>query len=370
MAGKLTQKEATERIKSVHGNEYEYPNFVYRRSRAYIFIVCKIHGPFEQTFDAHVYNKTGCPKCYGNPIIITEIFVANAKAIHGDKYIYTLVEYEDAHTKVKIICRIHGIFEQKPNQHTASKAGCPYCFNRLTTDLIIAKAKLIHGDKYIYSKVQFEHCNKHVEIICPTHDFFVMEPTVHLSGRGCIKCFIASRELTLVDFLARAKEVHNDKYTYEELPQDFKNSQSKVKINCKHHGIFEQVATRHLTGQGCPNCSTYVSKGETAWLDSISVPQEHRQRTIMIGSKKVRVDAYNPETNTIYEFYGDYWHGNLRIFKPDLVNTRSTPHKTMQQLYDETISRETLIKNAGYNLITIWEDDWKHTQCLIINTNQ
>ena len=36
-----------------------------------------------------------------------EEFIKKAKAVHGDKYDYSLVEYKNSITKVKIICPIH-----------------------------------------------------------------------------------------------------------------------------------------------------------------------------------------------------------------------------------------------------------------------
>ena len=47
----------------------------------------------------------------------TEIFIQKAKSVHGNKYDYSLVEYVNSATKIKIICPIHGIFEQTPNNH-------------------------------------------------------------------------------------------------------------------------------------------------------------------------------------------------------------------------------------------------------------
>ena len=49
--------------------------------------------------------------------ITTEIFIKKAKLIHGDKYDYSLVNYVNANTKVKIICPLHGEFEQIPYTH-------------------------------------------------------------------------------------------------------------------------------------------------------------------------------------------------------------------------------------------------------------
>jgi hypothetical protein len=35
----------------------------------------------------------------------------------GSEYDYSLVEYNGSKVKVKIICKVHGIFEQSPNNH-------------------------------------------------------------------------------------------------------------------------------------------------------------------------------------------------------------------------------------------------------------
>ena len=47
----------------------------------------------------------------------TEEFISDAIKIHGEKYDYSLVDYKDKYTKVKIICPTHGEFEQEPVYH-------------------------------------------------------------------------------------------------------------------------------------------------------------------------------------------------------------------------------------------------------------
>ena len=44
-------------------------------------------------------------------------FISKSKLIHNNKYDYSLVEYVNYNTKVKIICPFHGVFEQTPNDH-------------------------------------------------------------------------------------------------------------------------------------------------------------------------------------------------------------------------------------------------------------
>lgn len=46
-----------------------------------------------------------------------EEFIERSNIIHKNKYNYILVEYIDAKTKIKIICPIHGVFEQEPHNH-------------------------------------------------------------------------------------------------------------------------------------------------------------------------------------------------------------------------------------------------------------
>ena len=61
---------------------------------------------------------------------------------------------------------------------------------RLDNNEFIKRAKKIHGDKYNYSKIDYEKYNKHVKIICPIHGEFLQTPSNHLHKKkyGCNKC--------------------------------------------------------------------------------------------------------------------------------------------------------------------------------------
>ena len=61
--------------------------------------------------------------------LTTEEFIKKAQQIHNQKYDYQLVDYKNAHTKVKIICPEHGVFEQFPCNHIKGYNGCPKCNN-------------------------------------------------------------------------------------------------------------------------------------------------------------------------------------------------------------------------------------------------
>lgn len=141
-----------------------------------------------------------------------EEFVLKANTKHDYKYDYSKVEYVDYKTKVCIICPKHGEFWQKPSDHLQGK-GCNQCNGgvRSNTKDFIEKAKKIHGDKYDYSKVEYEHNARKVSIICPIHGVFRQSPNNHLQGNGCPKCTISNIEESLM----RELDILNVEYVYQ-----------------------------------------------------------------------------------------------------------------------------------------------------------
>jgi len=85
----------------------------------------------------------------------TEEFIEKARLKHDDKYDYSLVDYKNANKKIKIICPIHGPFEQFPREHL--KGNCFRCSkDKLLSNTkdFIEKANKVHGDRYDYSLVE------------------------------------------------------------------------------------------------------------------------------------------------------------------------------------------------------------------------
>jgi len=80
--------------------------------------------------------------------------------------------------------------------------------------------------------------------------------------------------------------------------------------------------------------------------------------TIKSNKKLFKFDGYCKETNTVYEFMGDFYHGNPKLYNQNDINPVNK--KTFGELYSETLKRLELIKNEGYNIITIWESDYKN----------
>ena len=235
-----------------------------------------------------------------------EIFIEKSIKIHGDKYDYSLVEYDNCKKKVKIICKEHGIFEQTPDNHTNQKRGCPFCGGSIksTKEEFIIKSNIKHEYKYDYSLVEYINNKTKVDIICKEHGIFKQNPSSHLNGNGCLICCIYKKKLTQEDFLNRSNEIHGNKYDYSDSIYD--KYYNKVKIICKKHGIFEQTPASHLSGIGCP-CRN-ESKGEKIVLDILQSNNiiNIRQKKFegCINKRQLLFDFYLPEYNTCIEFDG------------------------------------------------------------------
>lgn len=224
---------------------------------------------------------------------------------------------------------------------------------RLTTETFIRSAKEVHGEKYDYSLIEYKDSRSKVEIVCRTHGSFFQLPSQHTSVKnGCIKCYHTPR-IDTTEIIKRFRNIHGDRYNYSKsIYNGFDNN---IIISCDIHGDFQQTPSRHLIGANCPKCRGIISKLETAWLDSLMISTECRQKNIYIDGKRLKVDAYVPETNTVYEFWGDFWHGNPKRYKQDQMNI--VTKCTFGELFNKTQERIRLIISAQYNLIEKWETE-------------
>lgn len=267
--------------RSIHGDLYDYSLTNYVNCRTKVIIVCAVHGAFRQKADTHICGR-GCPKCGGRMRISHAEFLQRAKALHGDFYDYSQFHYVNCRSKGLIGCPIHGYFEQIAASHIIKGNGCKECATDglvKSHEKFLADARIVHGDRYDYSRFEYVTARTPGTIICPVHGSFEKTPTDHTSRSrkaGCPRC---SREkasihlsrmraamppptawYTTEQYIARAKALHGDRYDYSQT--EYVRSYLPVTIICPAHGSFEQVASNHVTtGNGCPRCG-WVRIGE------------------------------------------------------------------------------------------------------------
>lgn len=299
------------------------------------------------------------------PNFTTNSFIEESKKFHKNTYDYSLVIFRSIKECVEIICSKHGTFKQTPEVHLRGH-GCFDCgiektisHTKSNAQLFIKKSIKKHGDLYSYKLVEYVNSQTIVTIICKIHGDFLQIPNSHLQGKGCQYCakdnFNKDKALTLQEFINRSSIIHNNKYKYDKVI--YRNEDALIIITCPEHGDFYQTPRVHLRKCGCKKCTTIISKLETKWLDSLNIDPAYRQATVKIDEHKwFFVDAYDPTTHTVYEFNGDFWHGNPQKYSPEKINVRN--NKLFGDLYNKTLDKEMLLKQSGYNIITMWENDF------------
>ncbi len=244
-----------------------------------------------------------------------ENFIKKSREIHNNKYDYSLVEYRNNKTKVEIICPIHGIFKQRPDNHIHGN-GCPLCnieHKKFTLNKFIEKSQKIHNNKYDYSLVNYINIKTKIKIICPIHGVFEQLPKNHLNGQGCADCF-GNKLSSTEDFIRKSIKIHGNKYDYSLV--NYKNDKTKVKIICPIHGEFEQMSNIHLQGHGCPSCtSQIISYGEETISEILNKNNvKYKTQKIFPNCKYIlplKFDFYLLNYNLCIEFDGE------QHFKPN-----------------------------------------------------
>ena len=279
----------------IHKNRYDYSKVNYINAKTKITIICREHGEFQQTPSNHLSNYN-CQKCAKNFQLDTASFIEKAKDIHNDKYDYSKVNYINADTQIIIICREHGEFTQIPDFHINRKCGCPKCSNNVKLDLseFVEKSNKIHGNKYDYSKVEYNNNRNHIIIICKKHGEFSQIPFLHLLKHGCPNCI----NKTEYKFYEKIKEIYptiKRQYKVEWcknklcLPFDFAIEELKIIIELDGEQHFTQVSNwtspetqieKDKFKTDCANQNGFsvirllqddVSKDKFDWLNEIQI---------------------------------------------------------------------------------------------------
>lgn len=314
MAKKITKEQFIERAKKIHGDKYDYSKVEYINSYTKVCIICLEHGEFWQVPKDHLLGK-GCRICNGTKKLTTKQFIEKAKSVHGNKYDYSKVTYVNRNTKVCIICSKHGEFWQYPHLHLKGNICQKCCYDEIslrkkkTLSDFIKKSKMVHGDKYDYSRSEYKGTHTKICIICPKHGEFWQEPDAHIHNQGCPKCWEEKRKSVnlkdVKDFIAESNKIHGDKYDYSKV--DYLGNKTKVLIICPIHGEFWQTPNMHLRGNGCPECG----KIESSKHKLLDKKEFVKRAKIVHGDKydysKVSYEGAHYKVCIICPKHGEFW---------------------------------------------------------------
>lgn len=191
--------------KEIFGNRYLYDKVNYINCEQKVIVTCRIHGDFEVYARNHLDGK-GCPKC-----IRGEKYIAKLQEKFGDKFDLREFVYEDYQTLVTLICPIHGKFSKLPSQILKSECGCPLC----DIDAIVLPKSFVGIDfETLYSQ-RVSACSigmvKYIDGVIVDRYYSLIRPPFDYPG-------ICGDELTWVHGITQ-KMVENERTFKELLPE-------------------------------------------------------------------------------------------------------------------------------------------------------
>lgn len=197
----------------------------------------------------------------------------------------------------------------------------------------------------------------------------LIRPNHVLKGIGCELCARTQRglkkRLTQDQYLLKVKKFHGSSIT---VLGKYAGAFVKIRHRCNTCSFIWSVSPDNVANSsktGCPKCisGTKHSKKAIRWLRDearrrgIRIRHAENWGEYKIPGTRMQVDGFHKPSNTIFEFYGDIFHGNPALFKPrQKCHPYST--KTAGRLYRDTIKREEILVSLGYTVISIWEKDY------------
>lgn len=239
---RLSKNEFIEKCLEEHGNIYDYSLVDYKNISTKVRIICKEHGPFSQIAKNHKGGQ-GCPLCYGDRNLTKEEYI---KKYGREEFDYSLlpdiIKIKSIITVIDKSTKLE--YKQWADHHKNGKRP-----TKIESGSLIKKLGEIHGDifSYVVEKETY-HSTDNIKIINKlTTDEFYYRVDRHLLG-------MKPNKITLKYFLLKSKEINGDKYDYS-LIKEIKGGLSKVDIICKQHGVFKQRVSNHINlADGCPKC--------------------------------------------------------------------------------------------------------------------
>lgn len=357
-------------FKTVHGDTYDYSLFTATVKKCKSTVICREHGSFEIDYEKHFRRKQGCPKCgrikMANTLRKTnDQYISECIKVHNGFYDYSLVEYTGAFNHVKIICPVHGQFEQEAKVHLQG-SGCSKCANEQAIKPFEEFYNNL-SDKfktdYIFDKDNYKSASEPIDVVCKKHGVFTQVPIRMTRGHGCHKCAYdttaSKARLKPEDIINRANEVHDNKYTYGSL-DDYTDNQFMWTIYCPIHGEFKQVVSSHLRGFGCRACAFDSSSSKTEselveFFESNGLTVISNYRPDWLNG--LELDIYVPELNLAVEYNGAAYHHSsdtgLEFY--DATKKSDTYHLSK---YNSCVKNNiNLIHIFDFEDLEIWKED-------------
>lgn len=314
MPRKVTNSDFIKKSILKHGNRYDYSDVVIINAAQKVNIICKEHGVFEQTPTNHMQGR-GCPKC--------------ARAA-----------------------------------------------DKTSLDEFISRSNQKHKKFYDYSLIkQLFGLNKKYKIICPLHGIFEQRAADHLNGFGCVKCKAANlskqKTTSKQKRISQLTSIHNN---YQFIIDNDTKVHNKIEVICPIHGSFHATIGNLLhQSSGCPSCSRTTSNAETELYDFIK--SIYRGEIIRQDKKIIspnQLDIVLPQANLALEYNGMFWHSdiqpriNRKYHQQKTIRCNEIGYQLIHVFENMWVEKQPIIKDIIRKRLAIVENIFYARECKLI----
>jgi superfamily II DNA or RNA helicase len=187
----------------IHKRKYSYNDISDFGYYDKIDIYCKKHKKtFSQSISDHLFGR-GCPDCADKNTnesyahILDELIIATKNECNFPN----IKNVTNKNEKIEVIYEKFKT-KHLINIENLLKGHGPEVRNAVDkTKFIINKFKEKHGDKYNYDNVEYKSGKEKVKINCKVHGVFKLEPSIHIQGVGCPTCGAGWNTARIINFI-------------------------------------------------------------------------------------------------------------------------------------------------------------------------
>ena len=251
------------------------------------------------------------------------------------------------------------------NKNKSNKK-CPICGNDTNND--------IYCSKECYGKSKRKEPIKYNKICkCCNKPYSTLNNKSEYCSRDCYWKFRKNNpDIIIQSNQGKNFIIKTCKYCKKEY--DIQPYRDNITSYCSQECHYKD---HHITKK-CPTCGKYfdVTKGESDKIycsnSCVTITRDSKfEREIRdylstyftIERNRVKLENRTifPDIlvdNKIIECYGDYWHCNPNKYGKDYYHSRLK--KTASEIWDYDEKRKNLLENNGYNVLIIWEHEYKN----------
>ena len=175
-------------------------------------------------------------------------------------------------------------------------------------------------------------------------------PDINLIKKECLNC---KKEYEVHNYRVETTKFCST-FCYDNFRRDF-----KICPTCKKEFSAPKYENRKYCSEQCASRGVDKRKSKLS-ISVLNFLKKYKfniveELFIREGNKKIFAD-FTIDDKLIIECYGDYWHCNPVFFNRDYFHKKIL--KTAEDIWQFDEKRVSLLKQKGYKVIIIWEDDW------------